>query len=146
MAKIEFCKARKPAYEQLKFYKDICNIRHIVYRITERFNKTHMHLVSQMRDAARSGLLNRIFKRDIKGTLGEFIHSINISRGSLEELKGDVEDCAEDNLITSEEFDRLSDLIRSADYLSLRYIQSLYKMQENGTWKTPGHTLKRNHL
>lgn len=143
MKKIEFNKVRKPAYEQLKFYKDACEVRRLVYKITERFIKIHMRLVSQMRDAARSAKQN-IREGYKKGTIGEFIHSINISRASLEELKGDIEDCAEDNLITSEELKYLSDLIHSADYLSLRYIQSLYKMQQNGTWKIPGHILKRN--
>ena len=49
---------RKPAYEDLKFYQDIRTLRRLTYQITERFNKTHMRLVSQMRDAARSAKQN----------------------------------------------------------------------------------------
>ena len=45
-------------YENLKFYQDICEIRRFIYKITERFNKTHLRLVSQMRDAARSAKQN----------------------------------------------------------------------------------------
>jgi four helix bundle protein len=143
MVKIECCRERKPAYEQLKFYQDICDIRRTVYKITEKFAKVHLRLVSQMKDAARSAKQN-VREGYKKGTVGEFIHSINISRASLEELKGDIEDCYEDNLIAQEEFKNLSDLIRSADYLSLRYIQSLYKMQKNNSWKVPGQLLKGN--
>ena len=128
---------REPAYKQLKFYQDICKIRSLVYAITERFEKNNLRLISQMRDAARSAKQN-IAEGYKKGSIGEFIHSINISRGSLEELKGDIEDCHEDKLITSVEFGDLSELIRSADYLSFRYIQSLYKLQKADKWKVPG--------
>ena len=62
----------------------------------------------------------------------------NISRGSLAELEGDVEDCKEDALINETEFDELSQLIQSADILSSKYLNSLYKMEKAGTWKTPG--------
>ena len=42
-----------------------------------------------MRDAARSAKQN-IREGYLKGTLGEFKHSIRISQGSLEELAGDI--------------------------------------------------------
>ena len=132
---------REAAYEKLKFYQDICEIRRLIHKITGRFTKGHMRLISQMRDAARSAKQN-IREGYKKGTLGEFIHSINISRGSLEELSGDVEDCYEDKLITIEEFDKLSKLFRSADYLSSRYLNSLYKMKRNNTWRVPGRREK----
>ena len=124
------------AYEKLRFYQDICEIRRAVYLITERFAKSHMRLVSQMRDAARSAKQN-IREGYKKGTIGEFIHSINISRGSLEELSGDIEDCLEDGLITPEEFKEINGLIKSADYLSDRYIKAISKMKEAGTWRNP---------
>jgi len=124
------------AYEKLKFYQDICKIRRAVYLITERFAKSHMRLVSQMRDAARSAKQN-IREGYKKGTIGEFIHSINISRGSMEELSGDIEDCLEDGLMTSEEFKELNGLVKSVDYLSNRYIQAISKMKESGTWRNP---------
>lgn len=69
---------------------------------------------------------------------------INISLGSLEELGGDVEDCLEDKLITEEEFGKLSKLFRSADYMAGRYLESLYKIKEEGTWKVPGKRLLGN--
>lgn len=124
-------------YEKLKFYQDICEIRKFVYTLTERFTKTHMRLVSQMRDAARSAKQN-IREGYRKGTSGEFGHSIKISQGSLEELSGDMEDCRDDNLITGEEFDKFSGLYQSASYMSEQYLKSLYRMGQDGTWKVPG--------
>jgi len=31
----------KPAYEKLKFYQDICDIRRFIHKITSQFSKTH---------------------------------------------------------------------------------------------------------
>lgn len=127
---------QKPAYEKLKFYQDICEVRKIIYKITKGIEKSHMRLVSQMRDAARSAKQN-IREGYKKGTVGEFAHSIRTSQGSLEELKGDVEDCLEDGLITKVEFDTLEERIRSASYLSSRYLISLYELKKNNKWKVP---------
>lgn len=133
---------RKPAYEKLKFYIDICEIRRVIYKLTERFRKTHLRRVSQMRDAARSAKQN-IREGYKRGTIGEFIHSIKISLGSLEELKGDCEDCHEDGLIDKEEFSKIAKLIQSAGYMSTRYLESLYKMEREGTWKVPGASRRK---
>lgn len=134
---------REMPYEKLKFYQDICVIRRLIYQITERFSKIHLRLVSQMRDAARSAKQN-IREGYKKGTIGEFIHSIKISQGSLEELFGDIEDCLEDKLITPEEFAKLSELGRSAEFMSSRYLESLYKIEKEGTWKFPGMKLRKH--
>src|SRR3989339_1603417 len=108
------------AYEKLRFYQDICEIRRAVYLITERFAKSHLRLVSQMRDAARSAKQNiREFYK--LGTVGQFRRGIVIALGSLEELGGDIEDCLEDGLISKEEFTRVMELIKSADYMAGRY-------------------------
>jgi four helix bundle protein len=128
-------------YEKLKFYQDICQIRRLIYQITERFVKTNTRLISQMHDAARSAKQN-IREGYKKGSIGEFIHSVKISQGSLEELSGDVEDCLEDNLISKEEFRQFSKLFRSAEFMSSRYIEALYKMERDGTWKIPGKRSK----
>ena len=114
----------KQAYESLKFYQDICEIRKFIYRITERFRKSNIRLVSQMRDAARSAKQN-IREGYRRGSLGEFIHSIRISLGSLEELSGDCEDCREDGLMTKEEFDRFSELFQSATYMAGQYSKTM---------------------
>jgi len=135
-------KIRKSAYEDLKFYQDICELRRFVYRITERFKRSHPRLVSQMRDAARSAKQN-IREGYRKGSVGEFIRSIKISQGSLEELSGDCEDCNEDNLITKDEFNRFARLFQSASYMSTRYLESLYKMEREGTWRVPGNSYRK---
>jgi len=96
-----------------------------------------------MRDAARSAKQN-IREGYKKGTLGEFIHSIKISQGSMEELSGDCEDCKEDGLISEEEFVILTKLFQSAGYMSTRYLESLYKMEREGTWKVPGASRRKS--
>jgi four helix bundle protein len=95
-----------------------------------------------MRDAARSAKQN-IREGYKRGSIGEFIRGIVISLSSLEELSGDIEDCLEDGLITKVEFDEFKRLFRSADYMAGRYLKSLYKMEKEGTWKTPGNRVKR---
>ncbi|MHC4181877.1 MAG: four helix bundle protein, partial [Planctomycetota bacterium] len=78
-----------------------------------------------------------------RGTIREFIRGINISLGSLEELGGDIEDFFEDGLITDDEFNKLLKLFRSANYMSGRYLRSLCKIEQDGTWKTPASRLKK---
>jgi four helix bundle protein len=132
---------KKRPYEKLKFYQDICEIRKYIQKITGRFAKTNFRLVSQMRDASRSAKQN-IREGYRKGTLGEFLHSIKISQGSLEELSGDIEDCLEDKLITQEEFDKFSKLYLSASYLSTQYLKAMSLDKNAETWNTPGKCLK----
>ena len=123
------------AYEKLKFYLNICEIRRFIYRITERFRKSHIRLVSQMRDSARSAKQN-IREGYSKDSAGEFGHSIKISRGSLDELEGDTDDCYQDQLITKEEYEYLKKLFRRTKYQIDRYLDSLYKLDRDGKWKS----------
>ena len=131
---------REPAYERLQFYKNICEIRRIIYKLTERLKKTHMRLVSQMRDSARSAKQN-IREGYSKDTAGEFAHSILISKGSLAELEGDVDDCREDGLIEESDYLSLKGLISKTKYQIDKYIDSLYKLEKEGKWKS---RFKRN--
>ena len=130
-------------YENLRFYKQICELRSFVYVLTERFRKSHMRLVGQMRDAARSAKQN-VREGYKMGTLGQFIHSIKISLGSLEELSGDMEDCNDDGLISGMEYDKFTRLFGSIGFLAGRYIESAYKMERAGTWKIPREHLRSN--
>ncbi|OGW75348.1 MAG: hypothetical protein A2Z72_07330 [Omnitrophica bacterium RBG_13_46_9] len=132
-------------YDKLKFYQDICELRRSVTRITEKLRHSHIRLVSQMRDSARSAKQN-IREGYRKGTLGEYMNSIRISQGSLEELAGDIKDCKDDNLITEAEYNELSGLCRSASYMSNQYMKSLYKIEREGTWKVPGSKLRKRNL
>lgn len=89
-----------------------------------------------MRDAARSAKQN-IKEGYRKGTLGEFIHSIRISMGSLEELQGDMEDCLEDKLVSDSEFEKFSKLYQSASYMSTQYVKSMNRAENKKNWKVP---------
>jgi len=122
-------------YEKLKFYQNICEIRRFIYKITKRFEKTHLRLASQMRDAARSAKQN-IREGYRKDTVGEFSHFIKISAGSLSELEGDIDDCFEDKLISQEEHVKLKNLFSLTNYQIDRYLDSLYKLNQNGAWKS----------
>jgi hypothetical protein len=53
----------------------------------------------------------------------------------LEELIGDIEDCKDDDLFSSENYSMLMDLAKKTHYLLNNYIQSLYKIEKEGTWK-----------
>jgi four helix bundle protein len=129
-----------PAYEQLQFYKNICEIRRIIKRITEKFKKAHLRLTSQMQDAARSAKQN-IKEGYSKDTAGEFAHSIIISRGSISELEGDLDDCREDGLVGENDYIVLKELISKTKYQIDKYLDSLYKLEKEGKWKT---RFKRN--
>lgn len=123
-------------YENLKFYQDICEIRKLIIHITERFPRSLIRLISQMRDSARSAKQN-IREGYRKGTLGEFLHSIRISLGSLEELSGDMEDCYQDKLISKEEFDEFTKLYNSASYLSTKYLIAMSSNEAKQNWRIP---------
>ena len=129
-------------YEELKFYQNICEIRKLVCEITAKLEKKHLRLVSQMRDAARSAKQN-IREGYRRGTLGEFIHSIRISQGSLEELSGDMEDCLDDNLVTGEEYETFKKLYQSASYLSSKYIMAMSSADNIKNWQVP---LKKSNV
>ena len=122
-------------YEKLKFYQNICEIRRLVYQITERFSKINLRLVSQMRDAARSAKQN-IREGYRKDTAGEFGHSIKISAGSLGELEGDVDDCLEDGLMNLKEHSQLKNLFALTNFQIDHYLDSLYRLEREGKWKT----------
>ena len=135
---------QKPAYEKLKFYQDICEIRKSISIITNRILSKYPRLASQIRDAARSAKQN-IREGYRKGGAGEFARGIVISQGSFEELSGDCEDCRDDGLISDKEFEKLSKLFQSASYMSTKFLASLYKMDGAGKWKVPLASLKKRY-
>lgn len=94
-----------------------------------------------MRDSARSAKQN-IREGYVKGSLAQFINSIRISQGSLEELSGDMEDCLDDRMISQHEFDEFMKLYKSASYMSNQYINAMNNNFNKKNWKTPGSNLK----
>jgi len=92
-----------------------------------------------MRDAARSAKQN-IREGYRKDSAGEFARGIKISMGSLNELEGDVDDCYEDGLISQKEYGELKDLFGKTNYQIDHYLDSLYRLNKEGKWKTRFNT------
>ena len=93
----------------------------MIYKVTEKFRSSQVRLISQMRDAARSAKQN-IRDGYAKDTVGEFAHSILISKGSISELEGDLDDCREDGLIEEKTYFNLKELISKSKYQIDKYI------------------------
>lgn len=119
----------KQGYRKLITWQKANELRKLVYTIIKRFPKIEMRRISQMNDAARSVKQN-IQEGYKRGSLGEYIHSLNIAQGSLGELIGDIEDCFDDRLITKEEFELLDKSSGQTDYFLKRLIESLIKKRK----------------
>ena len=124
----------QPGFKKLAVWKNSFELRKSVYEITKRFSLEEMRRVSQMRDAARSVKQN-IQEGYCKNSLGEYIRSLEISKGSLAELIGDIEDCYEDNLMSRHEFERFDSLCKRTSYLFDRLLTALYKKRKEKTWE-----------
>lgn len=88
----------KQGHKKLIVWQNAFKLRKLICQITKRFPKNEFRRISQMRDAARS-IKQNIQEGYMRNSLGEYIHFLNISQGSLGELWGDVEDCYVDGLI-----------------------------------------------
>ena len=111
-------------YKKLIVWQNLKLLRKRIYEITSRFPKSEYRRSAQMNDAARSAKQN--VQEGYKSSLPKYINYVrNISRPSLSELHGDIEDCYEDKLICKEEFNELDDLCKRTDYLIYKLIQSL---------------------
>lgn len=92
-----------------------------------------MRRISQMQDAARSVKQN-IQEGYSRRSLAEYLQGLNISKGSLGELIGDIDDCLDDGLLNNQEFKELDELAGKTLYLLDRLMQSLRRMQEEKRW------------
>lgn len=119
----------RQGYKKLIVWQEAAKLRKLTYDTTAKLSKTEVRRVSQMNDAARSTKQN-IQEGYNSGSIGKYINSLNISKGSLAELAGDIDDCLEDNLITREDFEVFSSLIGRLDYLLMRLIQSLKRKRD----------------
>lgn len=97
-------------FKKLIVWKNAREFRKLIYDMTKTFSKTEMRRISQMRDAARSVKQN-VQEGYMRGSIGEYIHFLTYSQGSLGELSGDVEDCIEDALIDKEMFKKVDSLV-----------------------------------
>ena len=111
------------SYKKLFVWKNSYELRRMVYQISLRFPKTEIRRISQMRDAARSVKQN--IQEGYSKSLPSYINHLNIARGSLLELRGDIEDCFDDELISEQEFRKLLELVNKTQYLFKKLIESL---------------------
>lgn len=87
-------------YKYLVPWSNSVLLRFFIRRFTESLPKSEYRRKSQVDDAARSVVRNieEGFKRT---TTGEYLQFIGYSQGSLEEVKGDVRELAEDKFLAS---------------------------------------------
>lgn len=128
--------ARNPeGYKKLISYQNASTICQKIHNLTSRFNHIkYRRLIEHMRDSGRSIQRNieEGFKRE---TTKEYITFLGYSAGSLEELKGDIDDCYYlHRLISKDEWDDAKTLLCRTDCLLGRQIRSLErKMDEENT-------------
>lgn len=112
-------------YKKLIAWQMTYKLRRRVYEITKKFPRREYRRVSQMNDCARSTKQN-LQEGYKQKSIGRYIYYVESnSRPSLCELKGDIEDCYDDGLITREEFEELKELAGKTDYLLMRLVQGL---------------------
>lgn len=125
---------RGQGYKNLIVWKNAAKLRKLVYEITKRFPRSEYRRVSQMRDAARS-IKQNIQEGYKRRSIREYIQSLSVAQGSLSELRGDIDDCYEDKLISHAEILGLNDLNAKTDYLFNRLMTSLVVKEKEGSWE-----------
>ena len=87
-------------YKYLVPWSNAVLLRFFIRRFTESLPKSEYRRKSQVDDAARSVVRNieEGFKRT---TTGEYLQFVGYSQGSLEEVKGDIRELAEDKFLSS---------------------------------------------
>ena len=87
-------------YKYLVPWSNAVLLRYFIRRFTESLPKSEYRRKSQVDDAARSVVRNieEGFKRT---TTSEYLQFIGYSQGSLEEVKGDIRELAEDKFLSS---------------------------------------------
>mgnify|MGYP001572662746 CR=1 FL=1 len=125
----------QPAYESLKFYQEISMIRREVFACLEPHRRRYPKLIGQVTDALRSAKQNVIegYGRD---SLGSFLQHLKISRASLAEARGDLDDFSDDIPVIHEQCRAFVDRIDRTMFLLDRYVDSLYRLDQQGGWKT----------
>jgi len=121
---------KEPGYKKLIVWQNAYKLRRLIYELTKQFPKSEMKRVNQMRDAARS--IKQNIQEGYRKTLAGYINHLNITQGSLSELRGDIEDCFDDGLTAKETFLRIDELAGKTEYLLKRLIQSLVRKRDGG--------------
>ncbi len=123
----------KQGYRGLIVWRNAARLRAMVYELTRAFPQGEFRRVSQMRDAARSVKQN-IQEGYIRRSLREYLQALGISRGSLAELIGDIEDCRQDGLLSEEQFHELDRLAGQTEFLLKRLVQALEQKTPKTRW------------
>lgn len=118
----------EPGYKKLVVWKNTVELRRLIYKLTSDFPSIEIRRVSQMRDAARS--IKQNIQEGYYKTRKSYLNYLSISRGSLNELKRDIDDCFDDKLINKNQFDFVMSLINRTDYLFYRIIQGLLNKEQ----------------
>ena len=120
-------------WRRLIVWQNAVQLRRYIYDTTSKFPKSELRRVSQMQDAARSVKQN-IQEGYSRYSLKEYLQGLNIAKGSLGELIGDIEDCFQDGLIDEQDFKILDELSGKTLYLFNRLISALRKKQAENSW------------
>ncbi len=121
---------REPGYKKLILWQNTYKLRRLIYETTKHFPKSELRRVSQMNDCARS--IKQNIQEGYMKTLAGYINHLNIAQGSLLELRGDIEDCSDDELIDKNTFLKIDELAGKTEYLFKRLIQSLVRKRDEG--------------
>lgn len=114
-------------YHRLIIWKKSYELVLEIYKITKRFPKTEeFGLISQIRRAAVSVVLNIVEGHRRAGNK-EFLHFLNIARGSLTEIEASLEICSGLNYLDKEEYERIDSKVNELAYLIDAFMTSLKK-------------------
>lgn len=120
---------QEPGYKKLIVWQNAYKLRRLVYETTKEFPKSEMRRISQMRDNSRSVKQN--IQEGYLKSLPSYINYLNIAQGSLLELRGDIEDIYDDQLISKEKFLELNEISGKTEYLFKRLIQALIRKRDS---------------
>lgn len=96
-------------YKYLVPWTNAVLLRFLIRRLTSQLPKSEYRRKAQLDDAARSVVRN-IEEGYKRSTTSEYLQFIGYSQGSLEEVKGDIRELAEDGFLTSLPRSSLADI------------------------------------
>ena len=102
-------KGGKDGYKKLILWQAVSKLERMIRVITSAFPRSEYKRVINMNGAASSAKVN--FQEGyLSGSPKEYINFLEIARGCLGELKGDLEDSAEDGLVAQRAFEEAYEL------------------------------------
>jgi len=112
-------------YHRLIIWKKAYELVIEIYTLTKKLPRAEeFGLTSQMRRAVISVVLNIVEGHRRSGNK-EFLHFLNIARGSLAEIEACLEICSGLNYLDQEEYERIDSKVNELAYLIGSFIASL---------------------